>query len=73
MPSEDDSKILKKVYDELKKINSYGSYNTHSNTLGQYRKMLSKWKSISNKMEISDDDLRWLIENSVYGTLGEKK
>ena len=35
--------------------------------------MLSKWKSISNKMEISDDDLRWLIENSVYGTLGEKK
>ena len=60
-------------YDELKKINSYGSYNTHSNTLGQYRKMLSKWKSISNKMEISDDDLKWLIENTVYGTLGEKK
>lgn len=61
-------------YDELKKINSYSSYNTHCNTLGQYRKMLSKWKSISsNKMEISDDDLKWLIENSVYGTLGEKK
>ena len=60
-------------YDELKKNNNYGSYNTHSNTLERYRKMLVKWKSITDKMKITDEDLKWLIDNSVYGTLGDKE
>ena len=60
-------------YDELKKQNYYGDYNTHCNTLEQYRKMLTRWKSISDKTNISDDDLKWLIDNSVYGTLGAKQ
>ena len=59
-------------YDELKKQNYYGDYNTHCNTLYQYRKMLEKWKSIPDKSKISDEDLKWLIDNSVYGTFGEK-
>ena len=40
--------------------------------IATHRKMIEKWKSIPDKSKISDEDLKWLIDNSVYGTFGEK-
>lgn len=56
-------------FDELKKNDSFGSYNTHHETIGTYRKMLSYWNSRPNKNELSDEELDWLLQHSVYGTL----
>lgn len=56
-------------FDELKKEDSFGSYNTHHETIGTYRKMLSYWNSLPNKNELTDESLDWLLQNSVYGTV----
>lgn len=56
-------------FDELKKEESYDSYNTHSETLPTYRKMLEYWNGLSDKNKLSDKELTWLLEHSVSGTL----
>lgn len=56
-------------FDELKREDSFGCYNTHHRTIETYRKMLSYWNSLPNKNELNDENLDWLIKNSVYGTL----
>lgn len=62
-------------FQELKKDDSFESYNTHSPTLETYKAMLAYWRDSSekNKFILSDEQLDNLIHISVYGTLGDLK
>lgn len=63
-------------FEDLKKEDTYESYNSHGSTLNTYQKMLDYWNTPlvenENKFDLSDEKLDWLIEHSVWGTLGDK-